>query len=75
MPIYEYTCAACGGEFEQLVRGGTRVSCPTCESAKVDRRMSVTSRPAGSSGGVDYSKLGPPKGGSGGCGGGGCGCH
>lgn len=74
MPIYEYACTRCGHGFETLVRGDTKVACPACESAKVERRMSVTARPAGGGGPSDFSKLGPP-GGGGGCGGGGCGCH
>lgn len=72
MPIYEYACTKCGKEFETLVRGDTRVACPACESAKVERRMSVTARPNGGGGSPDFSRLGPP---AGGCGSGGCGCH
>ncbi|HSB53091.1 MAG TPA: zinc ribbon domain-containing protein [Gemmatimonadales bacterium] len=74
MPIYEYACTKCGKEFETLVRGDTRVACPACESAKVERKMSITARPNGVGGSPDFSRLGPP-GGGGGCGGGGCGCH
>ncbi|HWA15188.1 MAG TPA: zinc ribbon domain-containing protein [Gemmatimonadales bacterium] len=74
MPIYEYVCSACDNAFEKLVRGDTRVACPECHSAKVERLISAPARPAGASGPVDYSSLGPPKSG-GGCGSGGCGCH
>lgn len=77
MPIYEYHCAACGRDFERLVRGDTTITCPACESRKVERLMSAPARPG--SGGPDFnlSSLGPLKGnpGAGGCGGGGCGCH
>jgi putative FmdB family regulatory protein len=73
MPVYEFHCPECGRDFERLVRGETRVVCPACESRKVERRMSVTARPAGSTGPADFSGLGPPGGGC--CGGGGCGCH
>ena len=72
MPIYEYACTQCGKGFETLVRSDTKVVCPACQSARVERRMSVTARPQGGSGGPDLSRMGPP---SGGCGGGGCGCH
>ncbi|MEP6571919.1 MAG: zinc ribbon domain-containing protein [Gemmatimonadota bacterium] len=72
MPIYEYRCAGCGADFELLVRGDTRIACPSCESRKVDRQLSLPARPAGGSAPADFSKLGPP---SGGCHGGGCGCH
>lgn len=71
MPIYEFVCTKCDKAFETLVRGDTKVVCPACESAKVERRMSVTARPNGS-GSPDFSRMGPP---GGGCGGGGCGCH
>jgi putative FmdB family regulatory protein len=74
MPIYEYHCPGCGRDFECLVRGETRVACPSCDSARVERRMSLPARPAGGGATADFSRLGPPAGG-GGCGGGGCGCH
>jgi len=72
MPIYEYQCSDCGRAFERLVRGETRVTCPGCESKRVERRISVPAPHSGSSGPADFSNLGPPKGG---CGSGGCGCH
>ena len=72
MPIYEYQCAVCGAEFERLVRGDIRIRCPSCDTTRVERRMSVTALPAGPGSGPSLSNLGPPKGG---CGGGGCGCH
>lgn len=74
MPIYEYHCSSCGKDFELFVRGETRLACPGCENTKIERRMSVTARPTGGGGSMDFSNLGPPKSG-GGCGGGGCGCH
>lgn len=44
MPIYDYTCGACGHEFEALLRKDTDVaSCPTCESADVKRGLSTPS--------------------------------
>ena len=76
MPIYEYRCASCGKDFELFVRGEKKIACPGCESAQVERRMSLPARPMGGSGSeMDFSNLGPPKHGGGGCGGGGCGCH
>ena len=76
MPIYSYRCSACGSEFEQLVRSDTKVACPECQGRKLDRLLSVTARPAGTgrSSGLNLSRLGPPRGG-GGCCGGGCGSH
>lgn len=41
MPIYEYTCKDCGLDFERLVLGRTRPSCPECESVRLERRMSL----------------------------------
>jgi putative FmdB family regulatory protein len=79
MPIYNYRCAGCGAEFEQLVRTDTRVACPDCQSRKLERLMSLTARPSSGTAGTgtgkpaDYSRLGPPPGG--GCCGGGCHTH
>jgi putative FmdB family regulatory protein len=74
MPIYDYRCAGCGTQFERLVRGEQKVSCPHCSGSNLERLMSLTARPASSAGQqVDYSRLGPPPGG--GCCGGSCGSH
>jgi len=73
MPIYNCRCAACGTEFERLVRSETKVSCPDCNGRKLERLMSLTARPAGAGKPADYSRLGPPPGG--GCCGGGCHSH
>lgn len=44
MPIYEYVCESCGGEFERLVRiGAEPPPCPDCESAEVRKRVSAAS--------------------------------
>ena len=69
MPIYEYSCRECGAEFEKFVGGSLAVACPSCQSDRVMRLMSVvgvktTGRFASSPGGAQ-----------GGCCGGGCGCH
>jgi putative FmdB family regulatory protein len=42
MPVYEYACDGCGNQFEEL-RGATdeaRVTCPSCGSGEVTRRLS-----------------------------------
>jgi putative FmdB family regulatory protein len=74
MPIYEYRCLGCGAGFELLVRSDTTIACPSCESGKVERALSLPAR-RGAAGKAtpDFSAIGPPKGG--GCSGGGCGCH
>jgi putative FmdB family regulatory protein len=41
MPIYEYSCEACGREFETLVRSGETPACPQCESTRLHKRLSV----------------------------------
>ena len=40
MPIYEYTCKACGKNFETLVMGSDIPSCPECSSEDLSRMMS-----------------------------------
>ncbi|MBI5864567.1 MAG: zinc ribbon domain-containing protein [Planctomycetes bacterium] len=64
MPIYEYRCAACGHEFELLIRsqGEERIAaCPKCETRKIERVPSVFSAHAAAA-----SPL--PRGGCGRCG-------
>lgn len=41
MPIYEYSCRACGHEFETLVRPGSTPGCPKCESQELERLLSL----------------------------------
>ena len=41
MPIYEYTCRACGAKFEALVRGADVPGCPSCESEDLERLLSL----------------------------------
>jgi len=70
MPIYEYSCRECGVEFEKLVGANQSVVCPSCESARVMRRISLVGiKTGGQSVGVPATPQG------GGCCGGGCGCH
>ena len=44
MPIYEYSCAKCGEEFEELVfANDTReIQCPECRGTAVTKKMSAT---------------------------------
>ena len=47
MPIYEYECAQCQGQFQRLVRGfqdPTDLACPRCQATTVTRRMSRVSQ-------------------------------
>jgi putative FmdB family regulatory protein len=41
MPIYEYSCKACGHEFEALIRGQKTPACPSCESEELERLLSL----------------------------------
>ncbi len=41
MPIYEYECRECRTSFELFMRSDTRVACPSCDSAKVVRKLSL----------------------------------
>jgi putative FmdB family regulatory protein len=41
MPLFEYACQSCDHEFEALVRDGVAPTCPSCESPKLDKRLST----------------------------------
>ena len=48
VPVYEYTCSACGEVFEQLIRSSgdeRKVSCPKCGEKRVERKLSVIAAP------------------------------
>ena len=50
MPIYEYHCADCGQDFETLVLNPKeKVSCPKCDSQKVNRQLSCFALSGGDS--------------------------
>ena len=49
MPLYEYSCRQCEHTFETLVFNGEQVECPTCESKRVERLLSVPAKPRGES--------------------------
>lgn len=73
MPVYEYVCQSCGGQFDQLVRSldaADAVTCDSCASPNVRRLISSFAMV----GGLDEPMA--PRASSGGCcgGGGGCAC-
>lgn len=41
MPIFEFTCPACGTTFELLVRADTPIQCPQCGEKRVEKKWSV----------------------------------
>jgi putative FmdB family regulatory protein len=42
MPIYEFSCPACGSRFEQLTDSATRsASCPSCGDGEAKRVLSA----------------------------------
>ncbi len=44
MPLYEYSCRACGHRFEVLQRmgeDGEGLRCPSCAAAGADRQLST----------------------------------
>jgi putative FmdB family regulatory protein len=41
MPLFEYTCNACGREFEYLTRAGQTPACPACASVDIQKQLSV----------------------------------
>ena len=43
MPLYEFRCADCGAEYEELVslRNDQAPPCPTCSSSRTEKKMSV----------------------------------
>jgi putative FmdB family regulatory protein len=68
MPIYEYRCRACSGDFEKYVAtAGAAVVCPRCQSERVMRKLSVF--------GLRTDMPAAPAMSGGGCCGGGCGCR
>jgi putative FmdB family regulatory protein len=72
MPIYEYRCRRCSGDFEKYVpAAATKVACPACGSGDITRKLSVFGLK--SDAGPVASSM--PSGGGACCGGGGCGCH
>ncbi len=49
MPIYEYRCKRCNGEFEKLIfrSDDTDIICPDCQSHEIEKKMSAASVLAG----------------------------
>ena len=74
MPMYDFTCPACGLDFEEITDGSCPV-CPQCGNTETTRKLSA---PALKTNPAPF-KIGPvrpqaPKLNRGPCSGGGCGC-
>ncbi len=78
MPIYEYECCECCERFEKLVfRGDEPVGCPKCQSANINKVMSVCGFKSGGDKGAASSRVASSTAsGCAGCSGGSCAtCH
>jgi len=72
MPLFEYRCTECRRISELLVRATSRIRCPGCGSARLERLVSVPARPTTAAPAVQACE--PPPG-AGPCCGGGCGLN
>ncbi|MFW5488781.1 MAG: FmdB family zinc ribbon protein [Desulfovibrio sp.] len=74
MPIFEYKCAACGKEFEEVVFGDAKPDCPDCGSKDTEKLMSCCRHKTGGAGGLEMpsSSSSSSSGGCSGCVGGNC---
>jgi putative FmdB family regulatory protein len=41
MPLFEYRCADCDHAFEILMRADTKLECPACHGAHLEKQLSV----------------------------------
>jgi putative FmdB family regulatory protein len=65
MPLFEYRCLDCDKTFEEIVLGGARPQCPSCESENLRKLLSAF---AVGSGSTIRSSGETPTGGCGSCG-------
>jgi putative FmdB family regulatory protein len=52
MPMYQYTCRSCGGDFEKKLRmsqAGETQACPSCDSLDTRKRIGAIAFTGGSS--------------------------
>jgi len=59
MPIFEYICQECHHEFEALVFGKDKASCPKCQSKKLEPQLSVFAAVSAKSGAAPSRSAGP----------------
>ncbi|MBI2825563.1 MAG: zinc ribbon domain-containing protein [Planctomycetia bacterium] len=65
MPLYEYSCQACGDRFELLVRSAEKPACPECGSARLERHLGVPAAHVAKGGSLPVCE---PRSSAGGCG-------
>ena len=41
MPIFDYSCTACGKRFDLLIRGKETASCPKCGSQELEKNLTL----------------------------------
>ncbi|MDA7977803.1 MAG: zinc ribbon domain-containing protein [Pirellulales bacterium] len=41
MPLFEFTCCDCETDFEELIFGDEKPTCPSCRTTHVEKRLSV----------------------------------
>ena len=41
MPIFDYSCTACGQRFEALVRGKDTAACPKCGGTELEKNLTL----------------------------------
>ncbi|AEF94828.1 regulatory protein, FmdB family [Desulfotomaculum nigrificans CO-1-SRB] len=72
MPIFEFSCKACGHVFEKLQLAGREdeIKCPKCGHTDVEKKISAPFLPSSVGRPADSASTGAPKsdsGSSGGC--------
>jgi putative FmdB family regulatory protein len=68
MPIFEYICQECQHQFETLVFGRDKASCPKCQSQKLSPQLSVFAMSSKGMSAKGTSSESAPAGGCGSCG-------
>ena len=62
MPIFEFECASCHDQFDELVRNAEAVKdvvCPQCGSRKVKKKLSTFASKVSGGGGASLASSGP----------------
>ena len=60
MPLFEFVCEDCHGEFELLVSAKEKPDCPTCGSKKLEKLMSISTGRVSSGAALPIAPSCPP---------------